>query len=845
MIFLSACFALSLGTEPLKGPEAWLELMGGNVRKDGLRCDLEAIKAAGISGVHFFHIGGRGEDGVDRGGIWPGCEEQIPCMSPKWSGIMRFLGDECDRLGLALTVQNCPGWSQSGGPWIDLDHCQRDIAMARLDLVGGTTFRLPDVPAEFRDPDSDWRDVCVLAFRTPVGDAADDVLKPMAIEGKGDVRVYRFEKPVTIRSFDLQPCDTWNSAYSYERPWVRVKLEVETSEGWQEVVRTPVPTSNWRDYVLPFTVACGERTGMAWRVSVGHDHPVGNFRDPVFRSSARQTDWQGKSARTLRSLLRQEPPKQSAGAWVDSSTVVDLTDRTDWTVPEGCWTVVRFGHVNAKRVNAPAPKEATGWECDKLDPAGIEANFNGYIRRLNENELKGKMRAMLVDSWECFGQTWTPKMEWYFREANGYELRPWLPALFGWIVGSPEKTEKFLTDWRRTNGDLITKNYYGRMAELAHGAGLEAFYETAFGDIIHGDLLEYWKYSDAPMCEYWLPHDFDGKGHVGSYAFKSIRPCASAAHIYGKRRVVAEAFTGMGISWKEDFRELQDVANRHFVRGVTHLAFQSYTHAPVPDAMPPGGCMGGYNGTPFTRLQTWWKNMPEFTGWLTRCEEFLEAGRPAQDVLWYLGDAVDHKPDEQYPFPEGFRADYLNHDVLTNRLAVKDGLFTIPEGAQWKVLWVPDELCMLPATRAALDRLSAAGGKVVFGGKDALVAALADIQKDVATEPALGAEPSEDFMWIHRKVDGKDRYFVAAGTNGYRGQVTFRAKGPVSVFDPVSLERRAWTNGTFLDIPPSRSVFVEFGIEGERDEGIGTRGEVFEIKDWTLGFAKGWGLQRR
>ena len=76
-------------------------------------------------------------------------------------------------------------------------------------------------------------------------------------------------------------------------------------------------------------------------------------------------------------------------------------------------------------------------------------------------------------------------------------------------------------------------------------------------------------------------------------------------------------------------------------------------------------------------------------------------------------------------------------------------------------------------------------------------------------------------MWIHRVVDGRDRYFVAAGTNGYLGKVTFRAKGPASVFDPVSRERRSWMNGTVLKIPPSRSVFVEFG--GEKSRGSGVR----------------------
>lgn len=840
--FLAAAgvFAAEGPRAPLSGPETWLNLMGGNVRKDGLRCDLEAIKEAGLSGIHFFHVQ------RSDAGVWPGCEKQIPCMSEDWFDVIRFLGEECSRLGLGLTIQNCPGWSQSGGPWIGLGHCQRDIEVARRDFTGGDAYAIPDVPDRFRDADSDWRDVAVLAFRTPHGDTVHDVLKPSSREGRGTVRVYRFDSPVTLRSFDLQPCDTWNPAYSYNQPWVRVKLEAEEAgHGWREVIRVPVPVSNWRDYVLPLTVACGEVTAKAFRVSVEHDRRIRRFADPVFRSSARHTDWQSKSARTLRSLIRRDDPPQPPRTWIDPSTLVDLTGLDGWKVPAGRWTVLRFGHVNAKRVNSPAPREATGWECDKLDPAGIEASFDGYVRRLGEGVLKGRMRAMLVDSWECFGQTWTPKMERYFRERAGYPLRLWLPALFGWIIGSPAGTERFLTDWRRINGSLITENYYGRMASLARDAGLEVYYETAFGDIIHGDLLEYWKYSDAPMCEFWSPHtSTEAEAFVGCHAFKPVRPCASAAHIYGKRRVVAEAFTGWGISWREDFRLLQDVANRHFARGVTHLALQSYTHAPDPEGLPPGGCMGGYNGTPFTRLQTWWKFMPEFSGWLRRCEEFLEAGLPSADVLWYLGDAVDHKPDVDYPFPEGYSYDYLNHDVLTNRLSVRNSRFTVPEGTTWSVLWVPDEYMMLPATRAALDRLEAVGGKIVCGGKDALVKALSAVRRDVTVEPSLGDGPSEDFMWLHRHVDGYERYFVASGTNGFAGRVSFRAEGPVSVYDPVSLERRGWTNGGVLEIPPSRSLFVEFGISAPAD-GVQEAKSRIEIKGWTLGFQPGWGAPER
>ena len=852
LLHVVAMPAVAMCAAPISGSETWLELMGGNVRKDGLRMDLEAIRDAGISGVQFFHIGDRA--GKDQKGsmVWPGCEKtQTPCLSAGWDDLVSFLGEECKRLGLALTVQNCPGWSQSGGPWIDLDHCQRDIRMARRDFVGGEEYRLLEIPARYRDVHSDWRDVCVLAFPTPEGDSEDSVLKPEKVEKEGENRIFYFAAPVTVRSLVLPGINKWNSSYAYEMPWMRVALDVKAAHGWKEVVRSPLPTTSWRDYVETYTLSCGEDTGSTWRFRFEHDLPIKNYCEPKLCSAPRMTDWESRSARTLRSLPRESSPPQGTGCFIDPAKIVDLTGRQKWTVPLGCWTVVRFGHVNSKHVNAPAPKEATGWECDKLDPAGREAHFKGYVGRLNDGPLKGKMRAMVVDSWECFCQTWTPKMETYFREANGYDLRRWMPALFGWIVDSPDATDRFLTDWRRTNGDLITRNYYGRMAELAHEAGLEVYYETAFGDIIHGDLLEYWKYADAPMCEFWYPHKDRFDGGCCWYQFKPIRPCASAAHIYGKRRVIAESFTGSGIQWDEDFRKMQDDANRHFARGVTHLVFHNYTHAPVPDATPPGGCMGGFNGTPFTRLQTWWKQMPEFTAWISRCEEMLEAGQPVQDVLWYLGDAVDHKPDEMYPFPEGFRADYLNHDVLTNRLVVKDGAFTIPEGAEWKVLWVPDERYMLPATRVALKRLSDAGGKVVFGGKDALVKALADIQRDVATDPALGDEPSEDFMWIHRKEDGIERYFVAAGTNGWHGKATFRANGTASIFDPVSLERTAWHNGDVLDIPPSRSFFVEFfggNVEMCNCENVKAANTQFHnstITNWTLSFPPGWGAPEK
>ena len=48
-VLAAVCFgatAVLAHAEELHGPVVWMEFMGGNVRKDGLRCDLEAIKGA-------------------------------------------------------------------------------------------------------------------------------------------------------------------------------------------------------------------------------------------------------------------------------------------------------------------------------------------------------------------------------------------------------------------------------------------------------------------------------------------------------------------------------------------------------------------------------------------------------------------------------------------------------------------------------------------------------------------------------------------------------------------------------------------------------------------------------
>ena len=858
-------------------PETWFHLIGGNVAKGGLAADLDAVASAGISGIQLFH--------GQFGGPWPGVSPQIPCLSADWDDLIRFAADGCAARGISFKMQNCPGWSMSGGPWIAPSNAMRNLTYSRTDVTGGKSVRLvlpiPDWQMESRlkGEDLDYHDLFVLAFPTPVGDTPEVYeAKPAAKTDKDGVLrlVYRFDRPMAFRSVELPSPRQMNHDWAYD-PGVMVTVRAGSGA---PAASTEVPQGCWQDGV-PFTMALGELPPSAeWTVEIQHKHPV-NIPFVRFRTGTRLHNWEGKAGWVLRgmggsrscataaetaALHADAQERVPPACCISGDAVLDLTDNfkdgtLEWAPPAGKWTILRIGHVNNGTRNGPAPKEATGWECNKMDRAGIDAHFAAYIGRLAKGPLTGgKLKGFVVDSWECRRQTWTRSLESDFRTARGYDFRKKLPAVFGWVIDSPEKTEDFLRDWRQTLGELVEKNYYARMDELARTYGMTAQYETAFGDVLPGDLMAFWKYCDTPMCEFWFPR---AESSVGQDDFKPIIPCASAAHVYGKGRVAAEACTSMRLKWDEDFKNLKGTINHAFARGVTHLVFHTYTHNPRTDWLPPGSSFGHCIGTPFIRGQAWWKYMPEFTKWVARCETLLEAGKPVNDILWYLGEEVGHKPSERSPFPPGYKYDYVNRDALLSRISVKDGLFTTPEGVTWKVLWVPSRKWMSEAVKAKLSDFAKCGGRVVYGGVNEVVEGIApDVTctGEGLSDWRKGERPVE---WLHRRDATADWYFVSPnGMDAYSGEVTFRMEGDVTVWDPVTgtcsvpeiphVEEGSTT--VKLDLASAESVFVVFSRGGSQLAATATGGSrscatadaqervpPIPLRDWTLSFPAGWG----
>ncbi|RYG01465.1 MAG: hypothetical protein EOO02_12720, partial [Chitinophagaceae bacterium] len=718
-------------------PETWFHFIGGNVSKDGITKDLEAIAKAGFSGIQMFH--------GQFGGPWPGVQPQITSLSAHWDDAVKHTALEARRLGLRFSMNNCPGWATSGGPWITPSNAMRNLIWNRTDVVGGKTIsQTIPLPDPSKEEWRDYKDVTLFAFPTPIGDTGKPLV-PKSIksntsftwdpyfkgQGKEPIRLspaeankphwleVEFADAVAVRSLEFSSVQGFNHGQSYE-PGVTVTIQGILPDGTiKDILKAEMPQANWQDD-QPITLACSELQGVKkYRVSIVNKYNMAIGSIKMF-SAARKNSWESEAAWTLRSIQRSgEHPKQSPETFIKPEQIIDISGSMDkegklnWVAPKGNWTILRLGHVNAGKQNGPAPAEGTGWEANKLSKSGAKAHFAGYIGRLSDESgplAKGLLNGMLIDSWECHTQSWTQEMEEEFKRVSKYSLRKWLPALFGYVIKDHETTSRFLTDWRNTLNDLVSNNYYGEMSSLAKKNGLSVAYETAAGDVLPGDILEYFKHADVPMCEFWQPLS---SGFVGSLNFKPIKPTASAARMYGKPRVAAEAFTSMQLSWDEHLETLKEVANINSVEGVSHYVFHTYTHNPQTPFVAPGSSFGAGIGTPFIRGQTWWQYMPDFTAYLSRCTYLLERGKPVSDVLWYLGDEINHKPDQHAPFPAGYKYDYCNPDVLLNRLKVENGMLVTPEGIQYRVLWLPDAPYMRAETLEKINALVRDGATIV------------------------------------------------------------------------------------------------------------------------------------
>ena len=141
-------------------PYTWWHWVNGNVSKQGITKDLEAMKAVGIGGFVLFD----GSVGIPAGPVVFNSEEDHQLRS--------FAIAEADRLGLDAGFNNASGWSSTGGPWVPPEQSMKMLVWSETTVrAGDPALRTLDIGKRGgrrrQGKMGFYRDVAVMAFPAP------------------------------------------------------------------------------------------------------------------------------------------------------------------------------------------------------------------------------------------------------------------------------------------------------------------------------------------------------------------------------------------------------------------------------------------------------------------------------------------------------------------------------------------------------------------------------------------------------------------------------------------------------------------------------------------------------
>lgn len=561
--------------------------------------------------------------------------------------------------------------------------------------------------------------------------------------------------------------------------------------------------------------------------------------------------------------------------------VVDLTDKIkngklEWQAPAdgGDWAVLQISY---------ATMDDREFDVDILDPAAIERHYErwaGSFRKCFGKEFGKTVERFYNVSWEGSIPTWTNNFEEYFKRDRGYDIRPWLPYLGGFVVKNKEQSERFMTDFRRARNNCLLGNFYAKIGELAHRDGVQWHSESGgpwirkpevFGE---ADQLAFLGINDMPQGEFWVEFPYDDPRKYGRYL---VHPIASAAHIYGSNLVAMESFTHMSNHWSMYPGILKFYADRSFVQGVNFSILHTFTSSPKRFGLPG---IEYFAGTHFNQNVTWHKQSPEFIKYMARCQFLLRYGKPQSDFCLYEGDVpyegwygtncwngfrvYDKKRAYDY-YPLKF--DTVNNDVLLNGAKVADGKLVLKSGMQYKAMFIdipsnsvsPKALAKilefkkqgLPVFCSSAPKPTTAAG---LGEDCDAVSKLADQIWDGGDfgEFAKTLRPAceGDFEYIVRR--GENDVFFLAGEG--KGRAAFDAAGIPELWDAV--EGKKYSPDSWkklpdgrteieLNLPKNGSIFVVFtGNSQAKTKPVAPAKSLELGGEWTVEFPEGLGAPK-
>jgi hypothetical protein len=544
-------------------------------------------------------------------------------------------------------------------------------------------------------------------------------------------------------------------------------------------------------------------------------------------------------------------------------------------VEEGTWRLMLFlDSPTGQLVKRPT----IGMEGPVLDHHSSEATAL-FLRAAGDRVMNAlaaegtpPFHTVFCDSLEVYGADWTKDFLDEFEKRRGYDLAPYLPALFH---DAGELTPHVRHDAHLTLSELNLDYFFAPLVAWAEARGMQARIQAHGAP---GDVMQAYGRAHIPEGE----NIFLGDRYQVNLRHRRL--ASSAAHLYGKPLASSETYTWLRTPlFVTTLEQMKPATDAVLLDGLNHIVNHGYSYSP-PQAGEPGWSF--YASTEANHTNTWWRHYPHLARYIQKTCALLQTGVAVNPVAVYLplGDLYSqfgagglHIDVEAEGLLDagllmglrhaGYDFDVLHDHALADLARVEAGELRAGT-ARYKVVIIPNARFMPPESAARLAELVRAGGHVIFverlpegaaglrGREERSARVRHELQgfSPVADRAAALArleavlqpdfhivEPSavradarktavENVGFVHRRLGACDCYFVAnvsAHTQDLRVRFAASHRSPerldsetgavVSplVYDYVTAGGRTSTE-IELHLEPFESCFIVFGTSRER-----------------------------
>jgi hypothetical protein len=422
-------------------------------------------------------------------------------------------------------------------------------------------------------------------------------------------------------------------------------------------------------------------------------------------------------------------------AYDENGKAIDLTTnvingKLNWTAPSGKWQLIAlFEGLHGKMVERAAP----GGEGRAIDHFSDQALKN-YLSRFDKafvgKNISG-LRSFFNDSYEvddARGQSnWTPNFFNEFKKRRGYDLKNELPALFA--TDNSDKHTRVLYDYRETISELLLEKFTQPWHQWAKAKG------NLIRNQSHG--------SPANILDLYATIDIPETEGTNLTRFKFA---TSSAHVMGKPLASSESATWLNEHFLSSLGDVKLILDKYFLGGVNHIFYHGTNYSPQNEPWP--GWLF-YAAVHFTPANPFWKDFNALNAYASRCQSFLQAGKPDNDVLLYFPFADrNNQPSRggmlhHYDGMEGFENTSFNKaaeemlelgyswDLISDKqiqlLKFANGKIKAP-GGDYETLVLSGVKYLPLATLQKLVSLAHQGATIIFhDGVPSMVPGLSDI----------------------------------------------------------------------------------------------------------------------